>query len=240
MATQKETGPAAQALAELAAARDEARVRMHLLSMEARERWRELESAIESWEARLGQGGERAGDAVLTGVRGLRQSVRQLFEHEARPEDAPASSIMSRHVASCLVHDSLNRAAQLLWETNCGALPVVGEDGTLAGMITDRDVCMAAYTQGRPLAEISVDSAMSRVVHACAPGDSIQRVLEIMKSRQLRRVPVTDERGAVIGIIALADVARWVEALGSGRTGAEAQLASTLAAISQPQPRPGA
>ena len=68
---------------------------------------------------------------------------------------------MTRNVAACGVRDMLNRAAQLMWECDCGSVPVVDEAGNVCGMITDRDICMAAYTQGLPLDQILVRSTMS-------------------------------------------------------------------------------
>ena len=55
--------------------------------------------------------------------------------------------IMNREVRSCGPHDPLNKAAQIMWDTPCGAVPVVDEQGRPVGFLTDRDVCMAAYTQ---------------------------------------------------------------------------------------------
>jgi predicted transcriptional regulator len=56
--------------------------------------------------------------------------------------------LMHRPVVTCHVNDSLANAARLLWEQDCGALPVVDERGRVVAMITDRDICMVAYTQG--------------------------------------------------------------------------------------------
>ena len=78
-----------------------------------------------------------------------------------------AENLMSHPIVSCHVNDSLNVAAQLMWDHDCGAVAIVNDDGKLVGMVTDRDVCMAAYTQGRSLDAILVNSAMSkRVVFA--------------------------------------------------------------------------
>ena len=72
--------------------------------------------------------------------------------------------LMSRDVKTCQATEMLNRAAQLMWENDCGCVPVVDEDGRAVGMITDRDVCMAAYTQGRLLDALPVASAMDSIV----------------------------------------------------------------------------
>ena len=77
---------------------------------------------------------------------------------------------MTRNVTACHENDSLNYAAQLMWECDCGAIPVLDGNDVVCGMITDRDVAMAAYTQGLALQEIPVRTAMSTVVHSCARG----------------------------------------------------------------------
>jgi len=71
-------------------------------------------------------------------------------------------TLMSRHVQSCSPHDSLETAARLMWEHDIGSVVVVDGHERPVGMITDRDVCMAAYTQGLPLREMLVEKVMSR------------------------------------------------------------------------------
>jgi CBS domain-containing protein len=93
-----------------------------------------------------------------------------------------------------------------MWENDVGAVPVVDAAGHAIGMITDRDICMAAYTQGCCLAERPVSAAMSRQLHTCKPGDGIGLVEEMMRRYQVRRIPVVDE-GRVVGILSLNDLA---------------------------------
>ncbi len=227
---------------ELAAARDEARVRLHLLSLEARERWQELEAKIDAVEQGLGQRGDKIGEAARAKAHDLTELVKGFMRTHHRP--APELStrvgkLMSESVQSCSPSDALNRAAQILWEGNCGAAPVIAADGTLVGMITDRDICMAAYTQGRTLSETSVESAMSRNVHSCAAEDSVSRALELMADKQVRRLPVITPDGRVAGILTLADVTRWVSTLEAGRGAAADALLNALSKISQPPTKAG-
>ena len=65
--------------------------------------------------------------------------------------------VMNRNVKTCRSSDSLDRAAQLMWENDCGCVPIVDDEGRGVGMVTDRDVCMAAYTQGGPLTHLRVE-----------------------------------------------------------------------------------
>jgi|JI7StandDraft_1071085.scaffolds.fasta_scaffold84901_2 CBS domain-containing protein len=150
-------------------------------------------------------------------------------------------SLMTTDVRVCFASGSLADAARVMWEGDCGCVPVLDEDTRVVGILTDRDICMAAWTQGRPLAEIPVPSAMSAKVVACKCGDRIEDVEELMRQHQVRRVPVLDADGRLEGLVSLADLAgeaqremfrlqRDVEGLG---------VATTLAAVSRSRrPRP--
>ncbi len=119
--------------------------------------------------------------------------------------------LMTRNVRTCRASDRLNRPAQIMWEHDCGVVPVLADgNGTarVVGMLTDRDICMAAYTQGRALEEIAVASAMSRQVLSCRPTDSLAVALRVMESNQVHRLPVVDPEDRIVGILSLADVAR--------------------------------
>ncbi len=115
--------------------------------------------------------------------------------------------LMVRNVKSCSADDSTNRAAQLMWENDCGFVVVLTEERLVAGVITDRDICMAAYTTGRPLSSIPVSEVMSRDVKCCGPDDDIQRVSSAMRANQVRRLPVVDGQGILVGVISLNDLA---------------------------------
>ncbi len=116
--------------------------------------------------------------------------------------------LMTSDVKHCGIHDSLNRAAQIMWENDCGCVPVIDEQTRVIGILTDRDICMAAYTQGVTLSGTSVASAMAREVQTCEPGETIAAALKKMKANRVRRLPVIDEDERLIGIISLNDVAR--------------------------------
>ena len=117
--------------------------------------------------------------------------------------------IMNQPVITCSSDSALNVAAQLMWEHDCGTIPVVDHEGRLAGMITDRDICMAAYTQGLPLQAIPVTSAMTRYALACHLDDSVNTAEELMREGQIRRVPVIDNDGRPVGIVAVSDITRF-------------------------------
>ena len=116
--------------------------------------------------------------------------------------------VMRSPIHTCYVWDNANRAAQILWEQRCGALVVVDNQERLVGILTDRDLCMAAYTQGKRLAEIPVESVMSRKVYYCGPDNSLDVAEDIMRLHQVRRVPVVDERCHPVGIVSMGDILR--------------------------------
>src|SRR5262249_37713901 len=136
--------------------------------------------------------------------------------------------------------DSLSTAAQIMWERDCGCVPVVElEEGgaRVVGMITDRDVCMAAYTQGRPLVDIMVDSAMAREVRSCRSTDTLGTVMKVLEQNQVHRVPVLDQHDHLVGMLSLADVARETgrQQGRSSKDVSEARVGEVLQAISAPR-----
>jgi CBS domain-containing protein len=145
--------------------------------------------------------------------------------------------LMIRDVKSCGPGDSLGRAAQIMWEHDCGALPVV-EGGKLVGMLTDRDVCMGARSLGLTLGELSVADSMTRRVWTCWPEDTLDAAVSLMRNHKVRRLPVVDRRGRLVGILSLDDLAREVarerKLLRSPQITAH-EVAETLAAICEPQ-----
>jgi len=144
-------------------------------------------------------------------------------------------TIMTTQVHTCSAADTLAEAARLMWDRDCGCLPVcAAENATrVVGMITDRDICMAALFAGRPLHELRVAEAMSRQLLACRSDDSLLDAENAMRRARIRRLPVVDEHGILIGIISLADLAREAarEDTHPKRDVTEAEVSGTLAAI---------
>jgi len=144
--------------------------------------------------------------------------------------------VMTKEVFSCMAADDLAKAAGLMWEHDCGCVPVVNSENVPIAMLTDRDACMAAYTQGMPLRAISVSSAASKSVWVVGARDSIDAAEELMKRNQVRRLPVVDRDGRLVGLISLNDIARQAGRPSSrGSNGVTAiGVTQTLAAICEP------
>jgi CBS domain-containing protein len=141
--------------------------------------------------------------------------------------------IMSHPVVTCPTASTLDQAARLMWEFDCGIVPVINEDGRLAGVVTDRDICMAAYTQGRPLDAIPVSTAMARSVVAIHTDDLVERAEELMRDHQVHRLPVLDAESRPAGLVSMNDLARL--AARARKSGVDREFVRTLAAVCQPR-----
>ena len=91
-------------------------------------------------------------------------------------------------------------------------VPVVDAEGSVVGVVTDRDICMGAYTQGRPLGEIPVGAVMARKVHTCRADESAAVAMLAMTQLQVHRLPVVDGSGALVGVISTNDLVRAAHA----------------------------
>lgn len=144
--------------------------------------------------------------------------------------------LMTKQVKWCAPEDSLDRAAQLMWDNDCGCLPVCAGSNHVVGIVTDRDICMSALFQGKSLRDLHVSNAMARVLKTCRPGDSLAEAEKSMSEARIRRLPVIDDQGSLVGMISLADLSQ--EAARERSVGksdvAEAAVGDTLAAICRP------
>jgi len=148
--------------------------------------------------------------------------------------------LMVSEVKCCGNFDTLNTAAQLMWDHDIGCVPVVDAEGHVLGMLTDRDVCMAAYTQGVALRDSVVTSVMSKEVFFCAPEDDLATAEELMRVKQVRRLPVVDAQGHLAGIISLNDIARECAreaGLKKAREVSDSEIAGVLASVCAPHHR---
>jgi CBS domain-containing protein len=130
---------------------------------------------------------------------------------------ATVSSLMTRNVATCTPDTSLADAARRMWQRNVGCLAVVDKRGRVVGMVTDRDACISACLEGRSLDQIPAGNAMSRSVFACSRTTSLDEARSIMKDGGVRRLPVLDDDGHLVGIVTLGDIARGEGAQHRGR-----------------------
>ncbi|HTV18898.1 MAG TPA: CBS domain-containing protein [Polyangiaceae bacterium] len=169
-------------------------------------------------------------------ARELRRAVRDFlgrWSSGSAPLGGVVRSVMTVDVLACTAADTLHRAAQIMWERDCGAVPVVDAAGRVAGIVTDRDLAMGAFTQGLPLVAIPVGRVASGRVHTVSVGASVDDAVAVMGRERVRRVVVVDAHQKVVGIVSLADVARFVAGLGPTRRDAALVLAGLVAALSE-------
>lgn len=114
--------------------------------------------------------------------------------------------IMTREVRCCGPEMNLAEAAKLMWDGDCGILPIINQDKRVIGMITDRDICMAVATKGRHPSEITVWETSTGTVYSVKPQDDIHDALKVMAANRVRRLPVVDEDGRLVGLLAVNDV----------------------------------
>ena len=115
--------------------------------------------------------------------------------------------VMTQDVQSCRPETNLAEAATILWDADCGLLPVIDEAGKVIGVISDRDICMAVATKGRTAAEITVQEVVSnRPIYHCLTEDQLTDALGVMQQHQVRRLPIVDRAGTLQGILSINDV----------------------------------
>lgn len=119
-----------------------------------------------------------------------------------------AQDIMSKDPICVTPDTSLVDAARIMKSENIGVVPVVDAETSrrLVGILTDRDIAIRAVAEGRDGVTTSVGHIMSADVRTSAPSDSVNDVMELMGREQVRRIPVVDDLGALVGIIAQADI----------------------------------
>jgi CBS domain-containing protein len=133
---------------------------------------------------------------------------------ENRPRNEPdidnlrVHELMTRRVASVHPASSVERAARLMEDSDCGALPVVGDNGVLVGIVTDRDIVVRVVARGRDVRSAIVADCMSERVFACYADESIAECMRQMARHRVRRVPIVDDRGKLVGIVSQGDLAR--------------------------------
>jgi CBS domain-containing protein len=110
--------------------------------------------------------------------------------------------LMTTDVVSVNQTESLSEAARLMWERDCGAIPVLDiVSERILGMITDRDICMALWSKDRPASTIRVSEVTSRGLYACNQDDSVTSAEKLMRMKQVRRIPVLDQHDELVGIL---------------------------------------
>jgi CBS domain-containing protein len=114
--------------------------------------------------------------------------------------------IMTPQAKAIWLTESLADAAQMMWENDCGVLPIIKDGRKVVGMITDRDICMAVASRDRNPSSVSVEEVMTGQVYSVNPEDEVNQALAVMQEHRIRRLPVIDAEGELQGILSMNDV----------------------------------
>jgi CBS domain-containing protein len=117
--------------------------------------------------------------------------------------------IMTKDPVCCAASETANSLAKAMREHDIGAVPIVSDQGSkkLVGVVTDRDLALRVVAEDRDPKSVRAEEVMSRDVATCSPESDIQQCMETMERRQVRRVPIVDNSGRMVGMIAQADIA---------------------------------
>jgi CBS domain-containing protein len=113
--------------------------------------------------------------------------------------------IMTKDPVTCSPDTSVAEAAHLMWEMDCGILPVV-DDGELEGVVTDRDMYVALATRNERAAHLKVGAVATKTVVTCTPEDDVLQALTLMKQALVRRLPVVGFGNTVLGVLSMNDI----------------------------------
>jgi CBS domain-containing protein len=114
--------------------------------------------------------------------------------------------IMVSDPLTCGPQSNLAEVAQLMWKGDCGIVPVTDSAGKLVGVVTDRDICIAASTKDKAPSRIQAGELPRGDVHTCRPEDEAQTALKMMREHRIRRLPVTAADGTLQGIVSINDI----------------------------------
>jgi CBS domain-containing protein len=104
-------------------------------------------------------------------------------------------------------HQTLEEAARMMKDLDCGSLPICGDDGTLKGVITDRDIVVKCLAEGRDAKEMMAADLAQGKPHWIDADANIDEAIQMMERYQVRRLPVITGH-KLVGILSQGDIAR--------------------------------
>src|SRR6266850_1598284 len=122
------------------------------------------------------------------------------------------SEVMTDNPVCCLLNDLVSQAARVMRSEHIGAIPVVSDERTkeIVGIVTDRDLAIKVVAESRDPNRTTVGEVMTHTIVVCREDDDLSSAIAAMEEYQIRRIPVIDQGGRIVGIISQADVATWL------------------------------
>lgn len=160
-------------------------------------------------------------------TKGPRQTVTSLESGVAMT----VKELMTSNVRACDADANLATVATMMWDGDCGSVPVVNDERRVVGIVTDRDICIAAATRSVSPSNLHVEDAMSKAIHTCAAGDDVRAALKTMRQHRVRRLPVLDQEGRLAGMLSMNDLIAEAELHKGAELPAE-EVLETLKSIS--------
>ena len=143
--------------------------------------------------------------------------------------------VMTPGPLTCAPETTIAEAGHLMWEGDCGVLPIV-RDGTVTGIVTDRDLFIALATRDVRASELTVGAVARAQPVTCVARDDVHQAMAAMKAHRVRRLPVLDDNGKVAGMVSMNDL---LLAASPSTSITDDQIVATLQTISEhPLPVP--
>lgn len=140
--------------------------------------------------------------------------------------------LMEKDVITCHPNDNLESVAMLMWNNDCGAVPIVNPDGSAIGVLTDRDIAIASALQHKPLWDIkTLDVSKDRPVYSCNRNEDATDALKLMRENKVRRLMVTNGGGQIEGILSIDDVVHFASQRHGDTSLSYEEVMSTLKAV---------
>jgi CBS domain-containing protein len=114
--------------------------------------------------------------------------------------------LMTTDAGYCSAEENLTKAVEIMWQRDCGAVPVVDGEMKPVGMITDRDIAIAASSKNRKPSQIKITEIISNKIFTCLETDDAEEALRKMRRAKIKRLPVVGEDGALVGVISITDL----------------------------------
>src|SRR4051812_15998644 len=111
--------------------------------------------------------------------------------------------IMTTEVKSASLEDTLDRIAAIMRDENVGAVPILDEEGDLCGLITDRDIVLRCVAEGKDPKGLSAEDVITEDLQTISPEADVEEGARIMARHQVRRLPVCDDNGQLLGLVSL-------------------------------------